>query len=58
MLNFWLDLERYHNVDESHVCERWKQFREIKLKYFQLGDFLFPEDAVTSEEIIERKLSN
>ena len=53
VLNFWLDIERFNNVDDSHVSEKWQRFREIQLKYFELGTHDFPETADTAEDIIE-----
>ena len=51
-LNFWLDIERFNSIDESFVFIKWQMFREIQLRYFQMGVLQFPEAETTADGVI------
>ena len=52
VLKFWLDIERYNSIDESLVFVKWQHFREIQLRYFQMGVLQFPETEVSADGVI------
>ena len=55
-LNFWLDIERFNSIDESFVFIKWQMFREIQLRYFQMGVLQFPEAETTADGVITSEL--
>lgn len=35
LVNFWLDIERFHSLPASMKTERYEVFRELQIKYFE-----------------------